>query len=249
MHNLNKLGGNFHKRKLTNEEMYRLFINNRKVAVESLDEMFLVSRIRNELEWWVETPTHIPLLLYGIGGNGKTTVAKLLSQMFCNPDDILYRDFSLETKNREEREIVEKFILCSDGVLHFGDESEPISDIENFIILDEFHNIGKTANSIKGNADMFKGILCPDFLEQTKSRVVVCANTTSNNPLSKILSQPIMSRCNELCFNLGADEYDEWVSLVKSKYPDADERVIRNSQSDFRSLKIYLSKLEYRSSK
>jgi len=58
-----------------------------------------------------------------------------------------------------------------------------------------------------------------------------------------------MSRCNELCFNLGADEYDEWVSLVKSKYPDADERVIRNSQSDFRSLKIYLSKLEYGRSK
>ena len=249
MHNFNAFGGNSRNKKLTDEEMYRLCINNRKVAVESLDEMFLVSRIRNELEWWVETPTHIPLLLYGIGGNGKTTVAKLLSQLFCSPDDILYRDFSLETKNREEREVVERFILCSTGVLHFGDESEPISDIENFIILDEFHNIGKTATSIRSGTDMFKGILCPDFLEQTKSRVVVCANTTSDNPRSKILSQPIMSRCNELCFNLGADEYDEWVSLVKSKYPDADERVIRNSQSDFRSLKIYLSKLEYGRSK
>ena len=223
------------------EFRYRAFINRRDSAIKDINEMFLPQRIAAELYWWVESETWMPLMLYGVGGNGKTTVSRILSRMFCIDEHSMYRDMSMRTQIQDEIDAYESFIGRNWGFenMIYGYKHKN-ANVRSFIILDEFHNVGN-----KDQSDKFKGLLCKDYLSQVKTRVVICCNTTADKDLESLFRDPILSRCNKLCFNLLRKEKEEVAKSIIEQYQYADEATVLALLPDYRQVKLYLEKAEY----
>jgi len=221
---------------------YQLIVDTRETTIKSFGEMFLPQRIAEDIEFWGSAASSRPLLLYGNGGNGKTTTAKILSLIYANPIDVMYRDFSMLTDAQSEVDDIESFIANGWTLLHAEEGyQQKHPDVEKFVILDEFHNIGNVTS-----IDKFKGLLCGDYLRQKKTKMVICCNTTKDKPLQKILTQPILSRCQRLCFNLYTEEVQEVSNKVLEKYPFLDINQVKSILPDYRQLALYIEKETFR---
>jgi len=199
--------------------------------VKSLADFILCTRVKNELSNWMKKSVirGTPLLLHGIGGCGKSSLANTISQkLLRDVTDVYYCDFSDGSSSEQKKEIDKRMFNSS---FHLFSAS---NELDKFLVLDEFHNLNKSQQ------DSFKQVLLEESCLAFKYRVIVVMNTDDNRQYREMISQPIQSRCHDVSFHLNDKEHNYVVKKFCKTYPNVDAELVDDYVPDIRRLLRYI---------
>ena len=180
-----------------------------KYRPEVLEQYIGNESIKNKVEDYLQQGSIQNLLLHGVAGTGKTTLAKLIANnLNC---DLLYINASDE---RGIDTIREKIIPFASS-LGFGDIKIVILDEADYITPQAQATLRNTMESFSGNT---RFILTCNYLERIISPLQSRCQTFEIKPPSK---QDVAWRCVDICKNEKVDiDNTALKTIVNAHYPD-----------------------------
>ena len=180
-----------------------------KYRPEVLEQYIGNESIKNKVEDYLQQGSIQNLLLHGVAGTGKTTLAKLIANnLNC---DLLYINASDE---RGIDTIREKIIPFASS-LGFGDIKIVILDEADYITPQAQATLRNTMESFSGNT---RFILTCNYLERIISPLQSRCQTFEIKPPSK---QDVAWRCVDVCKNEKVDiDNTALKTIVNAHYPD-----------------------------
>jgi replication factor C small subunit len=180
-----------------------------KYRPEVLEQYISNESIKNKVEDYLQQGSIQNLLLHGVAGTGKTTLAKLIANnLNC---DLLYINASDE---RGIDTIREKIIPFASS-LGFGDIKIVILDEADYITPQAQATLRNTMESFSGNT---RFILTCNYLERIISPLQSRCQTFEIKPPSK---QDVAWRCVDICKNEKVDiDNIALKTIVNAHYPD-----------------------------
>ena len=180
-----------------------------KYRPEVLEQYIGNESIKNKVEDYLQQGSIQNLLLHGVAGTGKTTLAKLIANnLNC---DLLYINASDE---RGIDTIREKIIPFASS-LGFGDIKIVILDEADYITPQAQATLRNTMESFSGNT---RFILTCNYLERIISPLQSRCQTFEIKPPSK---QDVAWRCVDICKNEKVDiDNIALKTIVNAHYPD-----------------------------
>ena len=180
-----------------------------KYRPEILEQYIGNESIKNKVEDYLQQGSIQNLLLHGVAGTGKTTLAKLIANnLNC---DLLYINASDE---RGIDTIREKIIPFASS-LGFGDIKIVILDEADYITPQAQATLRNTMESFSGNTPF---ILTCNYLERIISPLQSRCQTFEIKPPSK---QDVAWRCVDICKNEKVDiDNIALKTIVNAHYPD-----------------------------
>ena len=163
-----------------------------KYRPTNLNEMILTEKNRKLLQSCIDKKTIPNLTIYSKeAGVGKTTIAKMLSNMFCDEEEILFINGSLNRNIDTIRNDMTDFVY-----------KPTMSGNKKVIIIDEADGINPIAqNSLRG------------FIEEWSNE---CSFILTCNNVDKII-KPIISRCPKLNLSVTQENKKEIAKQVKDR--------------------------------
>ncbi len=180
-----------------------------KYRPQSLEEYVGNEMIKNKISDYLNQGSIQNLLLHGVAGTGKTTLAKLIANnLNC---DLLYINASDE---RGIDTIREKIIPFASS-LGFGDVKIVILDEADYITPQAQATLRNTMESFSGNT---RFILTCNYLERIISPLQSRCQTLEIKPPSK---QDVAWRCVDICEKEKVDiDNIALKTIVNAYYPD-----------------------------
>ena len=180
-----------------------------KYRPEVLEQYIGNESIKNKVEDYLQQGSIQNLLLHGVAGTGKTTLAKLIANnLNC---DLLYINASDE---RGIDTIREKIIPFASS-LGFGDIKIVILDEADYITPQAQATLRNTMESFSGNT---RFILTCNYLERIISPLQSRCQTLEIKPPSK---QDVAYRCVDICKEEKVDiDNIALKTIVNAYYPD-----------------------------
>jgi replication-associated recombination protein RarA len=194
-----------------------------------MDRFIFSKQLKAELQFLIDNAHKLDgvLCFDGLPGCGKTSFSKYFSQLVAK--ETLYLDACSHILDKTSAGNILRQIQDSRITLSaFLDENYNSEAYWNkAIIIDEFHNLSPSRQ------DAFK-ITLEKMSKEFNWLFILIVNTSKGKPLAKILTSPILSRVQPVCFDI--KQHKEVTAMIKAKYPVLTEEYIRATLPDLRQI-------------
>lgn len=196
-------------------------------TMTKFDDFIFNPLLSNELKLFIDNPKKLPsaFCFYGSPGTGKTSFAKYLATIFAKED--YYIDMNIAKPNGNSFGDLSKRAISYMSTASLFQKENAV--FEKCVIFDEWHNA--TTNQ----QDTFK-VPFEQFSQKNHCLFILCLNTDKKNPLSRVLSPAIRSRCHCISFDSNLSQINVLTKLTKQKFPQLSEEEIVTSLPDFRTI-------------
>lgn len=153
-----------------------------KYRPEKLDDLIISDKNRRILQSCIDKREIPNITIYGKQpGLGKTTIAKMFGKLFCEKDEVLFINGSLDRNIDTIRNEMLQFVM-----------SASMTGNKKLIIIDEADGLNKasTQNALRG------------FIEEYSN---ACSFILTCNNVSNII-QPLLSRCKKFSINVNQED-------------------------------------------
>lgn len=180
-----------------------------KYRPKCVDDLILSKKNRETIESYIEKKTIPNMTLFSpTAGVGKTSIAKMLGEMFCGNDEILFVNGSLNRNIDTVRNEMTDFVY-----------KPTMEGNKKLIIIDEADGINKIAQ------DSLRG-----FIEEWSNE---CSFILTCNDISKIIPA-LISRCPVMNLTVAADERKDIAKQIYNRCI----HILRDNMIEFEEIAV-----------